>query len=58
MSIESQHEQMLIELIAHWHLMAASLELADWNSLQACAEMVMNDARRLELLVIQEQQET
>ena len=57
MSIEEQREQLLAELNADWRLMAESRQLADWNSLRAMAEKVMNDARRLELLKIQEQKE-
>lgn len=54
----NEKEKLLQELNFDWHLMAASRELADWDSLQACAEKVMNDARRLELLKLQAKQES
>ena len=57
MTIEEQRKKLLQELEADWHLMAASRQLGDWDSLQACAEKVMNTARRLELLEIQSEQE-
>jgi hypothetical protein len=53
----NERESLLTELHADELLYSCARQQGDWETAQACAELLMNLARRLHLLELQEKSE-